>query len=315
MITLTNLAIQFGKRVLFDEVNIKFTKGNCYGIIGANGAGKSTFLKILSGKQEPTTGSVSLESGKRMSVLEQDHFAYDQFTVLETVLRGNKRMFEIKEEMDALYAKPDFSDEDGIKAGELGVIYDEMGGWNAETDAQTMLSNVGIKEDMHWQMMSELENKDQVAHAVGVGAIKFYDLKTDRTNGYDFDLEAMVSFEGETGPYVQYAYARIQSILRKADFKPDTVGNYSLNDAESWEIIKLLQDFPRIINRAADNFEPSIIAKFAISLAQAFNKYYAHTRILDESPERDSRLALSYATAVVLKEALRLLGVEAPEKM
>lgn len=161
----------------------------------------------------------------------------------------------------------------------------------------------------------ELENKDQVAHAVGVGAIKFYDLKTDRTNGYDFDLEAMVSFEGETGPYVQYAYARIQSILRKADFKPGTAGNYSLNDAESWEIIKLLQDFPRIINRAADNFEPSIIAKFAISLAQAFNKYYAHTRILDESPERDSRLALSYATAVVLKEALRLLGVEAPEKM
>ena len=161
----------------------------------------------------------------------------------------------------------------------------------------------------------ELENKDQVAHAVGVGAIKFYDLKTDRTNGYDFDLEAMVSFEGETGPYVQYAYARIQSILRKADFKPETAGNYSLNDAESWEIIKLIQDFPRIINRAADNFEPSIIAKFAISLAQAFNKYYAHTRILDESPERDSRLALSYATAVVLKEALRLLGVEAPEKM
>jgi len=161
----------------------------------------------------------------------------------------------------------------------------------------------------------ELENKDQVAHAVGVGAIKFYDLKTDRTNGYDFDLEAMVSFEGETGPYVQYAYARIQSILRKADFKPETAGNYSLNDAESWEIIKLIHDFPRIINRAADNFEPSIIAKFAISLAQSFNKYYAHTRILDESPERDSRLALSYATAVVLKEALRLLGVEAPEKM
>ena len=162
MLTVSNLSLQFGKRVLFDEVNIKFTKGNCYGIIGANGAGKSTFLKILSGKQEPTTGNVSLETGKRMSVLEQDHFAYDQFTVLETVLRGNKKMFEIKEEMDALYAKPDFSDEDGIKAGELGVIYDEMGGWNAETDAQTMLSNVGIKEDMHYQMMSELENKDKV---------------------------------------------------------------------------------------------------------------------------------------------------------
>ena len=160
-----------------------------------------------------------------------------------------------------------------------------------------------------------LENKEAVAHAVGVGAVKFYDLKTDRRNGYDFDLEAMVSFEGETGPYVQYAYARIQSILRKADFKPSLDVNYNLNDAESWEIIKLLQDFARVVKRAADNFEPSLIAKYAISLAQAFNKYYAHTRILDENPERDSRLALSYTTAVVLKEALRMLGVEAPEKM
>ncbi|PWW30082.1 ABC-F family ATP-binding cassette domain-containing protein [Chryseobacterium sp. AG844] len=162
MLTVSNLSLQFGKRVLFDEVNIMFTKGNCYGIIGANGAGKSTFLKILTGKQDPTTGHVSLEPGKRMSVLEQDHFAYDQFTVLEAVLRGNKKLFEIKEEMDALYAKEDFSDEDGIKAGELGVIYDEMGGWTAESDAQTMLSNVGISDDMHWQLMSELENKDKV---------------------------------------------------------------------------------------------------------------------------------------------------------
>ena len=156
----------------------------------------------------------------------------------------------------------------------------------------------------------DLEDKEAVARAV-----KFYDLKTDRRNGYDFDLEAMVSFEGETGPYIQYAYARIQSILRKANFQPDAEATYSLNDPESWEIIKLLQDFGRVVKRAADNYEPSLIAKYAISLAQAFNKYYAHTRILDESPERDSRLALSYSTAVVLKEALRLLGVEAPEKM
>ena len=161
----------------------------------------------------------------------------------------------------------------------------------------------------------ELENKEEVAHAVGVGAVKFYDLKTDRRNGYDFDLEAMVSFEGETGPYVQYAYARIQSILRKANFTPSTNATYSLSDPESWEIIKLLQDFSRVVKRAAENYDPSLIAKYAINLAQAFNKYYAHTRILDESPERESRLALSYSTAVVLKEALRLLGVDAPEKM
>ena len=161
----------------------------------------------------------------------------------------------------------------------------------------------------------ELENKEEVAHAVGVGAVKFYDLKTDRRNGYDFNLEAMVSFEGETGPYVQYAYARIQSILRKANFTPSTDATYSLSDPESWEIIKLLQDFARVVKRAAENYDPSLIAKYAINLAQAFNKYYAHTRILDESPERESRLALSYSTAVVLKEALRLLGVDAPEKM
>ena len=162
MLTVSNLSLQFGKRVLFDEVNIMFTKGNCYGIIGANGAGKSTFLKILTKQQDPTTGSVSLEPGKRMSVLEQDHFAYDHLTVIETVLRGNKMLFDIKEEMDALYAKEDFSDADGIKAGELGVIYDEMGGWNSESDAMTMLSNVGIKDEMHYQMMSELENQNKV---------------------------------------------------------------------------------------------------------------------------------------------------------
>ena len=162
---------------------------------------------------------------------------------------------------------------------------------------------------------ANLANKDDVAHAVGIGAIKFYDLKTDRLNGYDFDLEAMVSFEGETGPYVQYAHARIQSILRKAEFTPYVNDVYSLKDPESWEIIKLIQDFPRLIKRAADNFEPSIIAKFSINLAQSFNKYYAHTRILDDSPERNSRLALSYATATVLSEALRLLGVEAPNEM
>ena len=161
----------------------------------------------------------------------------------------------------------------------------------------------------------DLENKEAVAHAVGVGAVKFYDLKSDRDNGYDFDLEAMVSFEGETGPYVQYAYARIQSILRKAEFVPASDTNYALNDAESWDIIKLLQDFPSIIQRAAEKYDPSIVAKYAINLAQTFNKYYAHTRILDENPERDSRLALAYATGIVLKEALRLLGVDAPEKM
>ena len=162
MLNVSNLSLQFGKRVLFDEVNIKFTNGNCYGIIGANGAGKSTFLKILSGEIDPTSGHVSLEKGKRMSVLEQNHFKYDEYTVLDTVLRGNKVLYDIKEKMDALYAKEDFNEEDGIKAGELGVIYEEMNGWNAESDAASLLSNVGIESDMHYTLMGDLDNKAKV---------------------------------------------------------------------------------------------------------------------------------------------------------
>lgn len=161
-----------------------------------------------------------------------------------------------------------------------------------------------------------LENKEEVAKQVGVGAVKFYDLKTDRNNGYDFDLDEMVSFEGETGPYVQYAHARIQSILRKANRKVD-INNISLavSDAETWEIVKALKEFPNVVKRAADNYEPSVIAKYAISLAQAFNKYYAHVRILEDDAQLDGRLALISATSIVLKEALRLLGVAAPENM
>jgi arginyl-tRNA synthetase len=163
----------------------------------------------------------------------------------------------------------------------------------------------------------DLADKAAVAHAVGVGAIKFYDLKNERLNGYDFNLEEMVSFEGETGPYVQYAHARIQSILRKAAVQSETLltGSLALTDDESWAIIKGLQAFSSVVARAARTFEPSAIAKYAINLAQAFNKYYAHTRILEENDEKNARLALAYATGVVLKESLRLLGVEAPEEM
>ncbi len=160
MLTVSNLSVQFGKRILFDEVNTTFTKGNCYGIIGANGAGKSTFLKILSGQQEATSGSVSLETGKRMSVLSQDHFAYDEFPVLETVLKGNKPLYDVKTEMDKLYA--DYSDANADRIGELQVQYEEMDGWNAESDAAALLSNLGIKEDTHYTVMGDLDGKSKV---------------------------------------------------------------------------------------------------------------------------------------------------------
>lgn len=162
MLTVSNLSLQFGKRVLFDEVNIEFSPRNCYGIIGANGAGKSTLLRILSKSQEPTSGQVTLERDKRMSVLEQDHFAYDAHTVLQTVMMGDKPLFELKAQMDALYAKPDFSEEDGIKAGELGVRFEERGGWNAESDAASLLSDLGIAEAEHSKFMRELDNQSKV---------------------------------------------------------------------------------------------------------------------------------------------------------
>ncbi len=160
MLSVSNLSVQFGKRVLFDEVNTKFTQGNCYGIIGANGAGKSTFLKILSGKMEPTSGSVHLEAGKRMSVLSQDHYAFDEFTVLETVVMGNKDLYKIKKEIDALYA--DYTDENAEKIGELQVKFEEMNGWNADSEAASMLSNLGIKEDLHYSLVKDLDGKQKV---------------------------------------------------------------------------------------------------------------------------------------------------------
>ena len=144
MLSVSNLSVQFGKRILFDEVNISFLGGNCYGVIGANGAGKSTFLDILSGKKEPNSGIVNLENGKRLSVLEQNHNSYDQYQVLETVLRGNKNLFSIKEEMDKIYSNDNFSESDSDRVGELQILYEEMDGWNAESDAAALLSNLDI---------------------------------------------------------------------------------------------------------------------------------------------------------------------------
>ena len=162
MLNVSNLSVQFGKRILFDEVNTSFVKGNCYGIIGANGAGKSTFLKILSKSIEPNSGHVSLEPGKRMSVLEQNHFAFDDKEVLQTVIMGNKELFEIKSEMDKIYAKPDFSDKDSDRVGVLQLEYEEMDGWNAESSAAALLSNLDIKEDLHYNLMSDLDGIQKV---------------------------------------------------------------------------------------------------------------------------------------------------------
>ncbi|KFN89210.1 arginyl-tRNA synthetase [Tetragenococcus muriaticus 3MR10-3] len=160
-----------------------------------------------------------------------------------------------------------------------------------------------------------MENKEEIAKQVGVGAVIFHDLKNDRLNTFDFTLDEVVRFEGETGPYVQYTYARAMSILRKAEFLPDENKNYSLDDEESWEIVKFIQGYPEMVLEAADKYEPSVVAKHAIRLSQAFNKYYGNTRILDDDDQQEARLALVYVVTVLLKEDLHLLGLQAPERM
>ncbi|MDQ3046551.1 MAG: ATP-binding cassette domain-containing protein [Bacteroidota bacterium] len=162
MISVSNLSLRYGKRVLFDEASIKFTPGNCYGVIGANGAGKSTFMKILSGEIEATTGQVSITPGERLSVLSQNHFAFDAFPVLQTVMMGNKKLWEVMQQKDAIYAKTDFSDADGLKAAELENQFAEMNGWNFESDAGNMLSDLGVKEEYHDRIMGDLNGKEKV---------------------------------------------------------------------------------------------------------------------------------------------------------
>lgn len=195
MITVNNLAIQFGKRILFQDVNLKFTPGNCYGIIGANGAGKSTLLKALSGQIDPTHGTISLGAGERLSVLSQDHFAFDDFTVIDTVLMGHTVLWDIMKEKDALYNKADFSDADGIRVSELEEKFAELEGWNAESDAANLLSGLGIKEDLHYMLMKDLSGKQKVRVLLAKALFGQPDnlLLDEPTN--DLDLETVMWLE------------------------------------------------------------------------------------------------------------------------
>ena len=162
MLNAIGVTVRFGKRTLFEDVNIKFNKGCCYGIIGANGAGKSTFLKILSGELEPSKGEVTKEKGERLSVLKQDHFAFEEYTVMDTVIMGNEELYKIMKEKDAIYAKPDFNEEDGMKAAKLEERFAELDGWNAESDAAQLLNDLGIDTQNHYKLMSEMEAKEKV---------------------------------------------------------------------------------------------------------------------------------------------------------
>ena len=201
MLSVNNLSLRFGKRMLFEDVNIRFTEGNCYGIIGANGAGKSTFLKILAGDIDPTTGKVEISKGQRMSVLKQDHYEFNEFPVLETVMMGNDVLYDVMKQKDEIYAKEDFTEEDGIKAGELEGIFAEMDGWNAESDAATLLSNLGIKEEFHTKALKELDGNQKVRVLLAQAIFGDPDilLLDEPTN--DLDLETITWLENFLADY------------------------------------------------------------------------------------------------------------------
>ena len=233
MITVNNLGIQFGKRVLFQEVNLKFTPGNCYGIIGANGAGKSTLMRILSNQLEPSHGTVTLGPGERLSVLSQDHFAFDEFTVINTVLMGHTVLWDIMQEKDALYAKPDFSDADGICAAELEEKFAELEGWNAESDAASLLSGLGIKENKHYMLMKDLSGKEKVRVLLAKALFGHPDnlLLDEPTNGLDPEARQRIIGVLKTLPTARIIISHDWDLLAETSSEYLTVEGQHFTDA------------------------------------------------------------------------------------
>ncbi len=277
MLSVSNLSVQFGKRVLFDEVNTSFTQGNCYGIIGANGAGKSTFLKILSGVQEPTSGHVHLEPGKRMSVLEQNHYAYDEYTVLEAVIMGNKPLYTIKKEIDALYA--DYTDENAEKIGELQVQFEEMNGWNADSDAAAMLSNLGIKEDLHYTQMSDLDTKQRVRVLIAQCLFGNPDvlIMDEPTNDLDYEtiswLEDFLSNYENTVIVVSHDRHFLDAVCTHiSDIDFGKINNYSGNYTFWYESSQLAARQRAQQNKKAEEKKKELqefIARFSANVAKS----------------------------------------------
>ena len=279
MLNVSNLSVQFGKRILFDSVNISFTKGNCYGIIGANGAGKSTFLKILSKSIEPNSGQVNLENGKRMSVLEQNHFAFDDKQVLETVLRGNKILFKIKQEMDEIYSKSDFSDKDSNRVGVLQLEYEEMDGWNAESDAAALLSNLEIKEDLHYKLMNELDGIQKVKVLLAQALFGNPDvlIMDEPTNDLDFEtikwLENFISNYENTVIVVSHDRFFLDSVCTHiSDIDYGKINHYSGNYSFWYESSQLALRQKTQQNKKAEEKKKELedfIARFSANASKS----------------------------------------------
>mgnify|MGYP001100039834 CR=1 FL=1 len=271
MIQASNISLRFGKKALFEEVNIKFTEGNCYGIIGANGAGKSTFLKILSGELEPTTGEISLGPGERLSVLEQDHFKYDDQIVLDTVIAGNQKLYDIMKEKDAIYAKEDFSEEDGMRASELEAEFATMNGWEAEADAATLLNGLGIATEVHYKQMSELPDTDKVKVLLARALLGNPDilLLDEPTNHLDLDSirwleEFLIDFENTiiVVSHDRYFLDKIVTKVIEIENTQATIyhGNYSYY-AQKREEVRLSKYRAYMNQQAEIKHQEEVIAK------------------------------------------------------
>ena len=279
MLSVSNLSIQFGKRVLFDEVNVTFTTGNCYGIIGANGAGKSTFLKVLSGQLDPNAGHVHLEPGKRMSVLEQNHFAYDEHQVLQSVIMGNKPLYAIKKEMDDLYANPDFSDADSERVGELQIKFEEMDGWNADSDAAALLSNLGISEEFHYTLMGDLDGKQRVRVLLAQALFGNPDvlIMDEPTNDLDYEtiqwLEEFLSNYDHTVIVVSHDRHFLDSVCTHiSDIDFGKINHYSGNYTFWYESSQLAARQRAQQNKKAEEKKKELetfIARFSANVAKS----------------------------------------------
>ncbi len=279
MISTSRLTFRVGKKALFEDVNIKFTEGNCYGLIGANGAGKSTFLKILSGQLEPTNGEVAITKGQRLSFLEQDHFKYDNFTVLDTVIMGNKRLYDIMKEKEAIYIKPDFSDEDGIKAAELEGEFAEMNGWDAEADAATLLSGLGVDVGEHYKLMSELQSTLKVKVLLAKALFGNPDilLLDEPTNHLDLDAiawleEFLINFENTiiTVSHDRYFLNKVCTAIADIDYGKIQLyaGNYDFWVESSQLMIKQMKEANRKKEEQIKELK-EFIARFAANASKS----------------------------------------------
>ncbi|NBX27143.1 MAG: ATP-binding cassette domain-containing protein [Chitinophagia bacterium] len=317
MISVSNLSLRYGKRVLFEDVNVKFTEGNCYGIIGANGAGKSTFMKILSGEIEPSTGRVEISKDQRMSVLKQNHFEFDQFTVLETVIMGNKILSDLMKEKDALYAKEDFTEEDGIKAGELEGLFAEMDGWNAESDAATLLSNLGIKEELHTNLLNELDGNQKVRVLLAQALFGNPDilLLDEPTN--DLDLETIAWLENFLADYDKIVLVvshdrhfldTVCTHVADIDFGKVTIftGNYSFWYESSQLLLKQRTDQNK---KAEDKIAElkEFIARFSANASKS-KQATSRKKALDKIKVEDMQASSRKYPAILFNNQIRDAG-------